>query len=220
MGPASGHQPPSRSYPKCTFFEVPSNITHVLPRADAAECFVRPPQFFEPMRSELGLSPCVLTKKCKCCSIAGPGADFSRCEDLTYGDLRLVNLEGANMDNVDLTCASFEGANLKGASYRDAVGWHTNFAGSNLEGTEFAHATLPHSKFVRASLVGAKFEYSKLDKAIFDSSVIQGASFKFARVFQTSWLKVVGAHTADFTMAEQMTTSKGLEKAMAAQLTG
>lgn len=187
-----------RSYPTCTFFEGTSIITHVLPTTDGAECFIKPK----------GASPCVTTKECTCCYLAGPGADFTSgpmpCEDLRYGDLRLMNLEGANLANVDLTCASFEGANLRGTIFRDSAGSHAVFTRANLENAVFERATLNHANFVRANLAGANFGHSQLENGAFNSSVVRGATFEHANLFQTSWSNATGVHNAAFFMAQNL----------------
>jgi len=213
-GAGTSAQPtgPGRSYPQCTFFEIPSQITHVLPTG--GECFIKPvPTVAVGTSPSAKPNPCVISKKCPCCHLAGPGVDFSAgphpCEDLTFGDLRLMNLEGANLFNVDVTCASFEGANLKGAIFNEATGTNAIFARANLESAEFNNGALLGATFERANLVGAKFHHTNLENAIFDRAAVHGATFDHANMFQTSWWGAKGMQTAHFMMAQNVFTAKG-----------
>lgn len=196
-------------YTQCTLYELPSTITHILPRPDGASCYLKPS--FAAARE----NKCHITKDCACCHLAGPGVDFSngqvQCEDLAFGDLRNVNLEAANLENVDLTCASLDGANLVDAVFKDSVASSASFVGATLTNADFEQAGIAGADFTGASMAGAKFEWSLASYAKFDGAALDRANFKNALLNHATFAQSTGLQTAEFEFAQGLNTAKGLE---------
>eukprot|EP00316_Scyphosphaera_apsteinii_P016000 CAMPEP_0119305356 /NCGR_PEP_ID=MMETSP1333-20130426/6368_1 /TAXON_ID=418940 /ORGANISM="Scyphosphaera apsteinii, Strain RCC1455" /LENGTH=384 /DNA_ID=CAMNT_0007308429 /DNA_START=318 /DNA_END=1472 /DNA_ORIENTATION=- len=208
-----------KQIPHCTVLEVGSKITHVLPRPDGAECFLKPAYAAAGAGGfKLGMasaSLCTRTQNCLCCHLVGPGADLSSssstpCENLQSADLRNYNLEGIKLENVDLTCAVLDGSNLKGADLTNAIGTGTSFIGALVEGAKFEQANLMGADFSKANLMGTNFHQSSLEYVKFERSNIAGATFIEANMLEASFVGALGAQTADFTLAAEVHTTKGL----------
>ncbi|MCS6814193.1 MAG: pentapeptide repeat-containing protein [Cyanobacteria bacterium] len=61
-------------------------------------------------------------------------------EDLSYADLRGVNLQGANLRGCDLSFADLEASDLTGADLRGCLLFSTNLRGATLDGALFTRA--------------------------------------------------------------------------------
>jgi len=108
---------------------------------------------------------------CPCCSVAGPGADFTDPEcaasatGLAYADLRGADLQGAKFEIATIGTI-FDGANLKGASF-------TN----NGKGASFKGADLRQAKMDGAMFENADFHGADLREATIQDSNFDGANF-------------------------------------------
>ena len=100
--------------------------------------------------------------------------------NLTRANLRGANLEGANLNDADLTRANLEGANLEGAHLEgahlnDADLTRANLRGANLRGAYFHDADL-----TGADLRGANLEDASLRGADLEDANLRGANLAYA----------------------------------------
>eukprot|EP00310_Coccolithus_braarudii_P023011 CAMPEP_0183353522 /NCGR_PEP_ID=MMETSP0164_2-20130417/33435_1 /TAXON_ID=221442 /ORGANISM="Coccolithus pelagicus ssp braarudi, Strain PLY182g" /LENGTH=319 /DNA_ID=CAMNT_0025526199 /DNA_START=84 /DNA_END=1043 /DNA_ORIENTATION=- len=152
------------------------------------------------------------TKTCGCCSLMGPGVDLTvaACTDLKNADLRGMNLEGAVLEDVDITCAVFDKAILKGTDFKNAVGERASFKGINGEGMGYDETNTPNADFSGAMLMGATFELAQLTGSSFKKATIDGAVFMTATLERADFTGAIGGANADFTMAMGINTVVGL----------
>lgn len=100
------------------------------------------------------------------------------CLWLRRGNLRKLDLVGADFYKTDL-----QAARLDGSSLRRARGWKADLSGASLrecdlEEARFRLATAPRAVFTDARLVSARFEEANLDKARFNGAELQSAHFE------------------------------------------
>ena len=80
-------------------------------------------------------------------------------------DLRMANLEEANLEGANLRGANLEGANLRGANLWGANLREANLEGANLAGANLAEANLYGAYLAEANLGGACLANANLEGA-------------------------------------------------------
>ncbi|MGC6478778.1 MAG: pentapeptide repeat-containing protein [Flavobacteriaceae bacterium] len=120
-------------------------------------------------------------------------------DELDLGD---SNLEGIELNGVELKKGNFKGCNLKKAEMNlanlqkgnfmsaQAAGFEirygnmsfANFTNSNFNNANFSHSNFMFSNFTNAKLSGANFKNAKLKGANFDGAYLSGANFAGADV--------------------------------------
>nr|WP_319492932.1 pentapeptide repeat-containing protein [uncultured Desulfobacter sp.] len=96
-----------------------------------------------------------------------------------------ILLEGANLEELDLSKLDLKNAHLKDAS----------FCRSTLKQTMFMNADLRNTKFDGADICGAKFTAANIQYTRFTSALAQGVDFTFAKLMYTDF------HEADATQS-------------------
>jgi uncharacterized protein YjbI with pentapeptide repeats len=85
------------------------------------------------------------------------------------------NLQGADLEKVNLNDANLEGANLAGANLSQARLNDAYLVGANLDGANLVDANLSGAKLLYASLVGADLSQAKLDGGNLSYANLSGA---------------------------------------------
>ncbi len=98
------------------------------------------------------------------------------------GDLRGLDLDGADLSSRDLRGAHFDGASLKGASLM-----HSNLRGASFERADLTRAVLTGAKLERASLAGTRLVAAHLEHAVLTQAVLSGADVRNACLFRTAF---------------------------------
>lgn len=176
-----------------------------------------------PARIGTGPKACTLGPKAACKGVVAKWiVEF-------HGDLRGINLQGAN-----LTGADFRGANLKGADLRGANLRFADFSGANLAGVKAGRisgtpkrfsakaspscypncqgANLTDGIFYGANLSGGNFTDAQLDNiylvranltgAIFDGASMQWAGMNYANATGASFKVSASGRVANLTYAQ------------------
>lgn len=113
--------------------------------------------------------------------------------DLSNSDLRLVILDGINLENTvfvraNLQNASFNGTNLSSANFSGSDLRGTNFSNSNLQNAIFRDADLQNAVFINAQLMGADFAGTNLHNIDLSGTSLQQVIFAGANL-QTVFLR-------------------------------
>ena len=98
------------------------------------------------------------------------------------GDLRGLDLEGANLARLDLRGARLEGARLKGASLLA-----TDLRAASLDNADLTRAVLTGAKLEHASLSGARLVGAHLENASLNGAVLSGADLRSACVYRAGF---------------------------------
>ena len=114
----------------------------------------------------------------KCGTVTFP-IDWSGCDlygrIMTNVNLRMADLQGANLFGVTLSGQDLTGANLSGASLKKG-----NLDGAILIGANLSHANLVDTKVRQADLSFAKLQFAKLYRTDFTNSNLTNADFQDA----------------------------------------
>jgi uncharacterized protein YjbI with pentapeptide repeats len=107
--------------------------------------------------------------------------------DLSYTDLRGVNLQGANLKYTNLYQSNLAGVNLTGANLEGAILTATNLSGANLHftnlgGAILSAANLDKANLSNANLQGANLYLASLQGAVLNDAVLHGANLREARL--------------------------------------
>jgi uncharacterized protein YjbI with pentapeptide repeats len=132
------------------------------------------------------------------------------CSDLSFADMRRVDLTGARLIGADLTAtalngaslddAQLQGANLSGSFLQDASASTAGLegaqlSGAQLQGANLAHARLQGADFYIAELQGADLFGAQLRGASLQKAQLQGANISFANAqgasFDSAQLQLV-----------------------------
>jgi uncharacterized protein YjbI with pentapeptide repeats len=110
--------------------------------------------------------------------------------NLSYADVRKINLEKANLAGANLYQINLAGANLTGANLSNSILTSANLAGANLAGANLAGAILSAANLSGvnlrgANLYGANLYLANLDEAILDKAILEGANLKGAKIVIT-----------------------------------
>jgi serine/threonine protein kinase/uncharacterized protein YjbI with pentapeptide repeats len=107
-------------------------------------------------------------------------------------DLQMVNLEGANLEGVNLGYSNLQGARLKGARLGYAQLWYVNLKNgkldrtklwnANLTGANLENAQLEGSNLYGANLRDVKLADANLKGALLENAFLQGANLAGANL--------------------------------------
>lgn len=103
--------------------------------------------------------------------------------DLSFTDMRGVNLNGANLQQTNLYQANLAGANLREANLAGAILSAANLEGANLylanlEGAILSAANLERVNFSGANLHRASLYLARLDGAILNDAILDAANLR------------------------------------------
>lgn len=108
-------------------------------------------------------------------------ADLSR-SDLTGADLSHADLRGANLRSAQLNGANLTGANLTGANLRQARLINVRWEGANLRVADFTEAVLTRGDLTQAYLDGAIFRRATLIGVTLERGNLRGVDFTGAKL--------------------------------------
>jgi len=92
-----------------------------------------------------------------------------------------ANLEGANLENMELAGVDFRDANLQGANFRNANLRGVTFKRANLKDANFEDAYLSGANFDGADVKGANFNCANCHNANFDNTNLEDANLTVIR---------------------------------------
>jgi hypothetical protein len=115
--------------------------------------------------------------------------------DLSYTNIRGVNLNQANLQltnlyHVDLSQANLTGVNLSGAVLSAANLAGANLCGANLQGAILSAANLAGANLCGANLQGANLYLANLEGANLRDATLQGANLREANLAVTDMTSV------------------------------
>ena len=138
--------------------------------------------------------------------VNAPGAYLSSeysWPDLYYADLRNANLEGAIMNNAELSYASFRsarlanvnfnyadmrGADMTGAHVSPTSLWQANLFGALLTDAVFANSRLKFANLSGANLDGTNFQDADLSSSLLEDAYVEEADFRGADLTRAFYL--------------------------------
>jgi hypothetical protein len=91
-------------------------------------------------------------------------ADLSNV-DLSFANLRDIDLRNANLSNANLCCADLSFANLENADLNNAKLCRTNLSFANLENADLNNANLYGANLYGAKLCNTNLSFAKLDRS-------------------------------------------------------
>lgn len=119
-------------------------------------------------------------------------ANKGQCANLSYADLRGLDLRGANLsyaelDNADLRDANLENANLCGAYLYNANLEYAILCGADLGGADLNYANLSHANLKGANLkktdlLGAQLNGATLEGAVMENTELSYADLSYAKL--------------------------------------
>ncbi len=117
---------------------------------------------------------------------------MGKLADLEGWNLDKLNLESADLPFAKLRSVSFRNTYLPGANFAHADLLKVNFSGAILNGTDFLNANLSRgnlaftdcgeANFTNAILENVNFEGANLEEAIFEGANLKGVNFKNANL--------------------------------------
>jgi uncharacterized protein YjbI with pentapeptide repeats len=142
--------------------------------------------------------------------------------EVTYGriepDLSGINLDGADLPNINFRFTNLSGASLKRARLADGLMARANFDLADLSGANMANGELSQASFRKASAVGASFYLGMLFYADFSGAdlacanlrdtFLKGARFNSTALNGTAF-DAAGFEGTDFTDSTLIFTSFG-----------
>ncbi len=108
---------------------------------------------------------------------------------LGYADMRAVRLDGASMRGAWMKGIQFQDASLKGVDFgmsengRDTRMMEGNFNFADLSGAKLAHADLSDATFKMTDLSGADLRHTNLSNSVFTRSKLNRADLSFSRIY-------------------------------------
>jgi uncharacterized protein YjbI with pentapeptide repeats len=115
--------------------------------------------------------------------------------NLTGVRFQQANLRNANLQNATLHRAQFQQANLQNANLSDTISPGTHFQQANLQNANLQNANLAHANFAHANLQGSQIDRADLEAANFyradlhhaqlNQTTLFGADFRQARMTRT-----------------------------------
>jgi len=120
--------------------------------------------------------------------------------DLSFADLRNINLSGADLCDTNLQGAVLAGAKLEGANFYLADLHDADLRGANLISAKMMYANLCNTMLEGAVFYRAYMEYAKLDDAILNNAKMKGANLTYASL-RNSFLVQANLQCVDCTGA-------------------
>jgi uncharacterized protein YjbI with pentapeptide repeats len=126
------------------------------------------------------------------------GADLSEAElshanlrdaYLSHANLSETNLSHADLSDTDLSGANLRSADLSGANLADANLVGTDLSNARLNGVTLRYARLFGAKLAGARLYGAKLYHARLDGADFTDADLEGADFTSASLSNANFTR-------------------------------
>ena len=115
----------------------------------------------------------------------GKCANLSYCE-LKYVDLSGVNLKGANLQCVRLYHINFSNANLSAANLSTAFIRNCSFESANLSLANFDYAKIQYTNFK-----GANISLAKLKNTLFNKTILRNANLEYSYCFSTDFAECI-----------------------------
>ena len=120
---------------------------------------------------ELDLKQLLETNICINCDLSGA--------DLRKKNLSNANIQGSNLNKVNLWRANLENANLSGCSIEEANLRRVNFKNANLNDTTFQWSIIRHAEMDGATAINADFRRAGIKKTSFKLVILCNTYMKY-----------------------------------------
>ncbi len=143
--------------------------------------------------------------------VNAPGAYLSSGDSwpyLYYADLRNANLEGAIMNNAELSYASFRSASLAKVNFDYAIMWGVDMTGAHVSPTSLWQASLNYALLTDAVFANSRLKFANLSGANLDGTNFQDADLS-SSLLEDAYVEDADFRGADLTGASYLGATTG-----------
>ncbi len=126
-----------------------------------------------------GTVQAVQTQRKGACDVFEPGTDLRLCDlsgrNMSQIDLAGANFQGAILNGTDFSNSNLSGADLTGASLISSILTSADLSGATLVGVDLSDANLEYANLTGANLMGANMRGADLTWVNFTQAILVGA---------------------------------------------